>query len=70
MGFNYRLSWHYHFGRIAFALLVVFFGYNVATSGKDFYVPLLHAARRLALPDSKNRINADLTYEQLFDYII
>ena len=33
-------------------------------------MPLLHAWRRMLLPDSKNRINASLTYVELFGYII
>ena len=66
MGFNYRLSWHYHFGRIVLALCLVFFGYNICTQGAEFYNPLLHAWRRMLLPNSKNRINKEWTYEEAF----
>ena len=70
MGFNYRLSWHYHFGRMVLSLCLIFFGYNILTQGTEFYVPLLHAWRRMLLPDSKNRINKDLTYEEAFAMVI
>ena len=70
MGFEYRLSWHYHFGRIAFAFCLAFFGYNILVQGKEFYVPYLHAARRFVLPESKNRINESLTYEDVFVMVV
>ena len=68
--FTYRLSWHYHFGRLVFAACIIFFGYNVLAQSRDFYVPYLHAWRRMLLPESKNRINASLTFEEAFDYTI
>ena len=61
--FVYKFSWHYHFGRASLALLLMFFGYNIFLQGSEFYKPLLHAWRVMLLPDSKNRINEDLTYE-------
>ena len=69
-GFNYKLSWHYHFGRIVLALVMLYFGYNVLVQGQEFYIPFMHAARRMLLPDSKNRINESLTYEELFRYLV
>ena len=67
---NYRLSWHYHFGRIVFALALSYFGFNIMAQGRDFYFPLLHAWRRMVLPDSKNRISPGLTYEDVFEYVL
>ena len=66
---EYKLSWHFHIGRIALALAIIFFGYNIMLQGREFYVPLLHAWRRMLLPDSKNKINASLTYEELFLHV-
>lgn len=67
---GYKLSWHFHMGRIVLALCVIFFGYNVAKASSEFYKPFLHAWRRMMLPDSKNRINEDLTYEMVFEYTL
>ena len=69
MGFTYRLSWHFHFGRICLALMLCYFGYNMLLQGTEFYVPFLHAWRRVILPGSKNRINSGLTYEEAFGYV-
>lgn len=33
-------------------------------------MPLLHALRRMVLPESKNRINPDWTFEEVFDLTI
>mmetsp|Transcript_2577 Transcript_2577/g.3574 ORF Transcript_2577/g.3574 Transcript_2577/m.3574 type:complete len:170 (-) Transcript_2577:92-601(-) len=70
MCFNYRLSWHYHFGRLVFALTLVYFGYNILTQGRDFYLPYLHGLRRLTMPTSKNRISPTLTYEDVFTIVL
>ena len=67
--FSYKFSWHYNLGRVLLALCFIFFGYNIFLQGQEFYVPLLHAWRRMLIPDSKNRINETLTYEELFGYI-
>ena len=67
---QYKLSWHYHMGRIVLALCVIFFGYNIAQAGNEFYKPFLHAWRRMMLPDSKNRITETLTFEQVFETIL
>lgn len=67
---SYKLSWHYNVGRVTLAICAMFFGYNMILDGKEFYVPLLHAWRRMMLPDSKNRINDSLTYEEAFLYVI
>merc|ERR1712060_164675 len=67
---GYNLSWHYHVGRIVLGLIIVLFGYYMYISGKEVYVPYLHAYRRMLLPDSKNRIDENWTYEELFALII
>ncbi len=66
----FRFSRLYHFGRIVLSLAIIYFGYNILDQGKEFYVPYLHAWRRMLLPESKNRINESMTYEELFTYII
>ena len=68
--FNYKFSYHYHAGRVVFALILVFFGYNMLQSGKDFYMPYLKAIRRIASPTSKNKIRDGLTYDDVFTYVI
>ena len=65
-----RISKMYHLGRIVVALAILFFGFNMLTQGKDFYLPYLHAWRRMLLPNSKNRINESLTYEEVFSYVV
>ena len=65
-----RMSRVYHFGRILLSLAIIYFGFNMSDQGKDFYLPYLHAWRRMLLPGSKNRINESLTYEELFTYIV
>lgn len=67
---QYKLSWHYHFGRIVLALCIVFFGYNISQASSEFYKPFLHAWRRMMLPESKNRISEELTYEVIFETIL
>ena len=58
-------------GRITFGLLCIYMGYLLLQDGHEFYQPFLHGARRVALgKDSKNRINPDLTYNDVFRYVL
>ena len=68
--FTYKQSWQYHFGRIIMALVLIYFGYNVFIQGQEFYIQYLHAWRQMLLPDSKNRINKDFTYEEVFKIVV
>ena len=67
---NYKLSWHYNAGRVVFALILVFFGYNMMSQSRDFYMPYLHGIRRIISPLSKNRIKEGLTYEDVFGWVV
>ena len=52
------------------ALVLIYFGYNVFIQGQEFYIQYLHAWREMLLPGSKNRINKDFTYEEVFKIIV
>ena len=67
--FEYKVSCHYKLGRALLACFLIFFGYNMYLQGKEFYSPLLHAWRKMMLPNSVNRINETLTYDELFTYV-
>ena len=56
-------------GRILFGLSLAYMGYQMLMDGPEFYSQFLHAWRRMLAPDTKNRISAGLTFEDINGYI-
>ena len=56
-------------GRILFGVSLSYMGYQMLVDGAEFYSPFLHAWRRVIAPDMKNRINENLTFEDINAYV-
>ena len=54
---------HLEIARVLFAMAVCFQGLQMIQNGASIYSPFLHAWRRMLVPDSKNKINENLTWE-------
>ena len=66
----WKLKYHYDLARVLLGLAVIYTGFQMCSQGAEFYVPFLHAWRRMLLPDSKNKISDGMTYEQIFKNIV
>ena len=62
---QWKLRYHYNLARVLLALVVCFTGFQMLSQGAEFYSPFLHAWRRMIYPDSKNKIDENLTWEQV-----
>ena len=48
---GYKLSWHYNFGRIVCALILMFIGLLVLNKESHTYVPILEAWKQSLIPN-------------------
>lgn len=62
---SYHKRWNYHIGRVILGLIIMLIAAQMADDGSKFYVQFLHAYRRMLMPGVKNRINENLTYEDV-----
>ena len=62
---EWKLRWHYTFARVLLALVICYTGMQLLSKGDDFYNPFLHAWRRMLMPETKNKINDNLTWQYI-----
>ena len=66
----FATRWHLNFARVLMALAVVWTGLQMVENGGATYSPLLHAWRRMLVPELKNRISDNWTWEMVNTQII